>query len=253
MSQSLQHYGILGMKWGVRRTPEELGHDPIRAGVSIHSDGSISISKGVNLQRLVKKGNESLRDMTYASVLEYDNAKYISFIGGKGLLGGGRDTILSIKATKELRAPSKKQACEMMVSLIRDDKDFRDNLTTVFGDKIGKKDLEAMIKNPSGKVANEWYDILNQSFTFDTDFDQGVAITKPKFVKAVLNSGYNMLRDENDTASGLAKAPIILLDPDNTVEITSISEITDDIRKASKETLKDYRRAGSDWMEKYLS
>lgn len=59
-SNELLHYGILGMKWGVRRTPEQLGH----------------VKKGTKMYRVTPNPNEKEEGSTYVTYLKVDRDMY---------------------------------------------------------------------------------------------------------------------------------------------------------------------------------
>lgn len=265
----LRHYGIKGMRWGIRRfqkkdgsltpagkerySPESLGRTAVPKGVSVNADGSISVSKGTSLQRLVSDKSRPLKDITYASVLEYDNAKYIKHIGGKGLFGGGRNKVLSIRANEDLKAPSVDEASKIMVDLLSKNPEFRKRFTNSFNDEpVSDKELAKMKKDPTGTDAKAWYDELNISMTFSSDFDKNAPFVQKTFSKALQDKGYNMLRDENDFQSKVAKAPVIILNPEKTLSVVSYTDITDELRTASKETLADYKKLGKNWVDEYV-
>jgi hypothetical protein len=256
------------MKWGVRRyqnkdgsltpagkkrySPGELGRTPVPKGVSVNADGSITVSKGCSLQRLVNDSSRPLKDLTYASMLEYDNAKYVKYIGGKGLFGGGRNKVLSIKANEDLKAPSMDEASKIMIDLFRNNSEFRNRFTNILGNTVSDKELARMVKDPTGVDAKAWYDELNVSMTFSADFDKNAPFIQKTFSDALQKKGYNMLRDENDFQNKVAKAPVIILNPEKTLTVVGVSDITDELRSASKETLGDYKKLGKEWVDQYV-
>lgn len=251
----LSHFGILGMKWGVRRERGPTQKLNVRtSGITINSDGSMLIEKGAKLQRLVRKDGSSmpLKDITYASLTEYDNAKYIKYIGGKGFFGGGRDTVLQLTAKTRIKAPSEKEATKIVSDMFIKDKNFRNIFTTVVGSKISQKELNDIIKEPTGKTAKAWYTLVNTSLTFSKDFDSSAPYVQKAFREAFSKKGFNAIRDENDFQAGVSKSPIIIFSPEKSLKVTKVSDITDDLRIASKETLKAYKDLGKDWVEKQL-
>lgn len=75
-AQYLQHYGVKGMKWGVRRTPEELGHDKnsIKARMNHRLKTPMKAANGVVIKRFSEHALErtqlNSRPVTVEDILD---------------------------------------------------------------------------------------------------------------------------------------------------------------------------------------
>lgn len=251
--KALSHYGVLGMKWGVRKEPKPSLNVKTK-GITVKADGSISIQKGASMQRLVRSNGKSmpLKNITYASLTDYDNAKYVKYIGGKGFFGGGRDTVLKMTAQKPIKAPSFDDATKITSNLFLNDSKFRSTFTDTLGRTIPAKELAEIKKEPTGKTAKAWYTMVNTSLTFDKEFDSAAPYIQKTIKTEFQKKGFNAVRDENDYQTGVSKAPIIIFSPETSLKVTTISQITDELRQASKDKLKAYDSLGKNWVQEQL-
>lgn len=258
VNELLSHHGVKGMRWGVRKSPDSSTQtwpgDVKPQGVTIGKDGSISIEKGANLQRLVRSNGKSLpmKDLTYASINEYDNARYIKVIGGTGFLGGGRDTILSLQATQSIKAPSVAESTRIISELMVNDAKFRKSNTDPLGRVISDKDLKKLADDPTGKTAQSWYSAANTKLTFSKDFDPSAPYVQKRFRETFEEKGFNAVRDENDVTAKISKAPIVIFSPQKSLRVVSKKTIDDDLRKANKAKLKQYKSQGKAWVDSQL-
>ena len=242
----LYHHGVKGQKWGVRNGPP-YPLDEDANGYKIYGDGRIEIPKGTKLQRLVGKNTkQDLAGMLYASFTANDNARYIVKIGGKGLFGGGRDTLLTLTAKKDLKSPSAKEAATTFFEMLRDNPKLNKQMDSVpllysYNDKELKRVFSDISKNKMDD-----YQMINSALMFEA-----FSPIKDAWFSKLKEKGYNMLRDENDVSNGYSKNPIILFDGSSSVSLESSTFISDNMRKEAKAYNKETIRLGKEYLKKH--
>lgn len=132
----LEHYGILGMKWGVRRTPEQLGHHTVK--------------KGTKVYRVTTSSNTDITGATYVTYLPPDRDFYRgSYSQVLKQQQGGKDTEKmqenQYELTQDLNIPSRKELSEAYKKAMSDPKILQEACEAM---------AEALVKKNAKKMGN---------------------------------------------------------------------------------------------------
>lgn len=244
------HYGIKGMKWGVRRTPEQLGHisksnRPYRKTskklVDKGADLKIELAKDIIGRTITKsqavprnqdsgetniKSGDKVYHVTgipieglksnqlYVSKDNKDNDMYAAYLGAKLKRAGfnPQQAILTLKT--DLKAPSSKQQYKLFSDF------FKNNKALVI------RDIETWLRSKGkdsiiGKNEKDIYDQFINSV-------EGRSQSQKKFYDLLKSKGYNALIDEHDiTGSWMqSQRPLIIMDTLHTIGDVDVKDLT---------------------------
>ena len=260
MEVYLQHHGLLGQKWGVRRFQNADGsltsEGRIRYGnknespsVIINSDGSKTFQKGFKLNRVGKSELDVNKSGgLYVSYGDDDLNRYVKALGPSllaNLFNNAATTIQHLSVKENLKMPSDNEFAKECAKALRDNssllESFNSGLYSIvytddFEKKISNKDLEEIINDPKSKSAKKFAYSVN-SFFGDPKY---VNETKTIY-SAFRDKGYDALPDLHDTMSGTSKTAFVVINPSK-ISVDSTTTITKDTFKEAKKYVKSLEK-----------
>lgn len=255
MNTELKHYGIKGMRWGVRRYQKKDG-SLTSAGklryaevsdktIKTNSDGSKTFPKGFVFNRV---GGASLdinkSGALYVSYGIDDAARYVKNLGPTPLskfLRTASFNVQHISVKDSLRMPSDDIVVKETARLLLDNKElfkvFNDSIystvyTENFESDITEDELRRSIENPQLKSSVKLaYGV--SSFLGDPNYSSESKSVYEHFRKC----GYDAIPDLHDTLSGTSTTATIVINPQK-LSVTSTTYITKDVMNDAKTYVK---------------
>lgn len=218
MDNELLHYGVKGMKWGVRKKYYK-----------DYMDNDRVIKKGQKMQNISmdERRDLSLNKPTYTSYTDHDNNAYAGYYAQSRTIYGYKPYKNTLEVTKDVKIPSQKKAVETFIEMYnKDPEGVSKSIGNAYAeldffngiDKIKNKNAER-IANKYKNKGEEWlstkgYLIFNQSM-MATKEDKA----RTEYYKLLSKKGYDAISDINDVQTGYnSDDPIIFINPKKTLK-----------------------------------
>jgi len=202
----LKHSGVLGMKWGVRKS----------SLVNTRTDRFI-LKKGTILNRATTNPNETNTGKAYATFKKWDSIGYMArsmpFV---------KTFNMRMKVTKDLISPSKQERVDAFIDLCKKNGTMLKTLSEAQHQQLKFKSASAFEKQYHKMAEAQLRAKAYNDFSLALGFNKEIRDT---YFRELKKRGYNMVLDDTD-AQVLSNSPIIVFDRGDTLKVASVDRVT---------------------------